>query len=132
MTGYSFLFFRWLQAQIPHDHLEILPGFAFLPRVSEKKRRVIRHGEFGSLPVWIADAFTCWREVVEASAKLGHGRVDGQQILCRNRAERHDYPWLDHPNLTHQKWRAGIALVALWGAITRRAALHNIRDVDIL
>src|SRR5271165_1721045 len=48
----SLTFLRGLQSQELHDHLQILPGFAFLARVAKKKRGMVGHCEFRTLPGW--------------------------------------------------------------------------------
>ena len=83
------IFLGRLEAQVPHDHLQIFPGFAFLARIAEEKRGMIGDGELGSMPGWIA-ARARGHEIVKAAAKLGHGCVESQQIFCRDCSER-DY-----------------------------------------
>ena len=80
----------------------------------------------------IVTAYPRRPEVVKATAQLHHRCIHRQQRLRRHRSERHDHLRLDHRDLPHQKRRAGLALLALRRAIARRAALHDVRDVDLL
>src|ERR1700691_442978 len=43
-------FFRWLNAEIFHHHLQILPGLALLARIAQQIRGVIGHGEARARP----------------------------------------------------------------------------------
>src|SRR5271169_6783824 len=70
-------------------------------------------------------------EIEPAPAKLGHGRVDRQKRFRRYRAQRHDRLRLDRRNLPHQKRRASFALIPLRRTVSWRAALDNIRDVNV-
>ena len=55
-----------------------------------------------------------------------------EQRLCRHRAQRDNYLRLDSRDLPHQKRRAGLALIALRRAVSRRTALDDVRNVNIL
>src|SRR5579863_6791039 len=70
-------------------------------------------------------------EIEPASAKLGHGCVDGQKRFCRHRAQGHDCFGLDGRDLPHEKWRASLALIALRRAVSRWTALDDVRNVNI-
>src|SRR5260370_11710686 len=93
---------------------------------------MVGDGEFASTPPGIIVAPARRFEVVEAPAQLDHRSVHRQQGLGGGSAEGHDHLRFDHRNLSHQERRAGRALVALRLAISRRAALYDVRDVDLL
>src|SRR5580765_2581282 len=128
----SFRFLRRFEAQVLHHHLQIFPGFAFLTWIAQKECRVVGHSELRALPTRIAATRTRGYEVIKSSAEFGHWGVNRQELFRSNCAQRNDHLWLDYCDLPHEKWRAGVALVALGRAIPRWAALHDIRDVDLL
>src|SRR5579864_6038344 len=53
------------QSQFLHHHLQVFPGFFFLARIAQQKRRMI------------SDRELCSAEVVPAATQLGHWSVDG-------------------------------------------------------
>src|SRR5260370_25710703 len=121
-----------LQPQLLHYHLQVLPRLALLPRIAQQKRWMVRDRELASIPAGIIAAHARRFEVVEAPAQLDHRSVHRQQGLGGGSAEGHDHLRFDHRNLSHQERRAGRALVALRLAISRRAALYDVRDVNLL
>ena len=54
-----------------------------------------------------------------------------RRFFAATAPERDNHLWLDHCNLAHEKWRAGVALIAFGRAIAGRAAFHDVRDVDL-
>ena len=84
------------------------------------------------LPGRIAAASARRHEVVETAAQLRHESIHGKQIFSGYCTKRNNYFRLDRRDLAHQKWRAGLALVAFRSAIPRRTAFDYVRDVDIL
>src|SRR6185437_8485738 len=70
-------------------------------------------------------------EIIPMSAKLRHGRVDGQQSFRGHGAQRNNGFRIYHGDLTHQERRAGLALIALRLAISRRAAFDDVSDVNL-
>src|SRR5713101_4876243 len=125
------LFYR-LQPQLLHHHLQVLPSLALLPRIAQQERRMVGDRELASIPVRIVATHARRSEVVKASAQLHHRSIHRQQRLRRHRSQRDDYLRFNHRDLPHQKRRASGALVALRRAITRGAALHDVRDVHLL
>src|SRR5882762_10170838 len=124
--------FWWLQPQLLHHHLQVLPRLALLPRIAQQKRWMVGDRELASIPVGIIAADACRFEVVKASAQLEHRSIHSEQRLGGGGAEGHDHLGFDHCDLPHQKRRAGCTLLALGLAIARWAALHDVRDVDLL
>ena len=70
-------------------------------------------------------------EVIPAASQLRHWRVDGEQVFRGHRPQRDHSPGLDNRDLAEEEWRASVALVTLRGAVSRRAALDHVGDVDI-
>ena len=60
------------------------------------------------------------------------GRRVAEQRLRGELAERDDHPRPDRRDLRAQERLAGLDLVGLRVAVARRAALHDVRDVDLL
>jgi len=92
---------------------------------------MVRYGEFRALPVRIATARSGGHKVIEPAAQFRHGSIHREKILCCHRAESHHDFWLDNRNLAHEKWRAGLALVAFRSTVPRRTSFHNVRDIDL-
>src|SRR5580765_4655349 len=92
---------------------------------------MVGHGQLGSLPGGIATASSSRHEIVETAAQFRHRGIDREKILRRDGTKGHHDFRLDHRDLPHEKWRAGITLVSLRSAVPRWTALHNVRDVDL-
>ncbi len=80
----------------------------------------------------VGDRQTRAAEIEPASAQPGHGLVQAEQAARRHRAQRDNRLRLDHGDLAQQERRAGFDLLALRRAVSRRAALHDVRDIHLL
>src|ERR1700678_1161608 len=79
----------------------------------------------------ISDGKLSATEIEPASAKLGHGRIDRQESLRRDRSQRYDRLRFNGCDLPHQERRAGLALIPLGRSVSRRTALDDVRDVNV-
>jgi hypothetical protein len=70
-------------------------------------------------------------EAVNLTAQLADSFSRVQERLGRERPERNDHPWLDQLDLPQQEWSACLHLVRHWIAISGRAMLQDVADVDI-
>src|SRR5262250_877925 len=66
------------------------------------------------------------------ATKSCDGRVGPEQRLSRELPQRHDDRWADGVQLRLEEGLAGGDLVRLRVAVSRRAALHDVADVDLV
>ena len=116
LGGLAFLRF---QAEDRHDFLQIFPDFAFRAGITQQVGGMIRGHQLSSA------------KFEPLSTKLRDATIGFQQGLRCDGPEADDYFGRDGINLAQQKRRARSDFVFLGGTIFRRAAFHDVADVDV-
>src|SRR5215813_3669981 len=113
------LAFFHLQAKFGHDFLQISPDFAFRRRIPQKISRMISSNKFSPA------------KFLPFASKMGNSAVCLQNSLCSRRSQAHYHFWRDRINLPEKKWRTLRNFVVFWLAVLRRAAFHNVADINV-
>jgi hypothetical protein len=115
--GLAFLSF---ETENRHDFLQIFPDFAFCAGIAQQVGGVVRGHQFSAA------------KFEPLSAELGNAAVCFENGLRGGAAQADDYFGGDGVNLAQQEWRALADFIFFWSAIFRRAAFHDVADVDII
>src|SRR5512140_68996 len=112
--------FRGRKAETRSERIEVLEHFRLPGRVAQDEGGMVRgeHGyavPFPPLP-----------------ARPGDLLLDSQQEIQRGCTEGADDFGADRPNLAQQERKARLRLVREGDPVPRRAALHDVGDVDVL
>ena len=115
------------------DYLAAAGTLNFAAGITQQVSRMIGNDEFGG-EIGIALRRVAGHdgmEIVDVAAQVGHGIRCAEKILCGGCAKGYDDFRTNDGNLPHEERAAGVALITLWRAVLRRAALDHVGDVNV-